>query len=103
MPPILTKQTGSSASRRVPGKRRMVGRHERRTLPAMHHVVRPHVVNDRDAGLARKQPPVAKLDGQRLVGPVQHGLAVESDDIDRALDPDRNDREIPLRQMHDAS
>ena len=42
-------------------KRRVIGRNERRPLPAKGHVVRPHVEHDRKAGFLCQQRTVAEL------------------------------------------
>ena len=60
----------------------MIGRHERRSLPAMPHVVGAHVMDDGKAGPAGEQGTVAELDGQSALGPVQHRLAVEANQSD---------------------
>ena len=60
----------------------MEHRHERRALPAGRDVGGPQVVHDRDACRVRQRLPVADLDRQAELGPVQHRLAVEADHRD---------------------
>ncbi|MNZ98800.1 hypothetical protein D3C78_1181020 [compost metagenome] len=50
----------------------------------MHHVVGAHVVNHIDAGFFSQKRTVADLHGQRLIRPVQHGLAMKTDHVDIA-------------------
>ena len=60
----------------------MIDRHQRRALPARRHIGRAQVIGDVDAHVAGEERAVADLHGQAPVGPVQHGLAVEADDVD---------------------
>ena len=60
----------------------MIDRHQRRALSSGRHIGGAEIVNHRDADLVRQRGAVAELDRQLVVRPVQHGLAVESDDID---------------------
>ncbi len=63
-------------------QRAVVDRHERRALPAGVDVGRAEIMHDRDVDRFRKRRAIADLHGHLLRRPVQHGLAVESDDID---------------------
>ncbi len=60
----------------------MEHRHQRRTLPACGHVGGAKIEHDADAKPLRKRGAVAELDGQPVLRPVQHGLAVEADQSD---------------------
>ncbi|MCY1236055.1 hypothetical protein D9M72_486910 [compost metagenome] len=66
----------------TPRQSGVIGGDQRRALPAMHHVVGAHVVDDVNSRFAGKQRAVADLYRQGFVGTVQHGLPVEADHVD---------------------
>ena len=80
-PPILTTHDRSFALQRL-RQRAVIGRDERRALPAGGYVGGAKIVHDRDVDRSGQSGGVADLHGQLLRRPVQHGLAVEADDID---------------------
>ena len=60
----------------------MIDRHKRRALPAGGDIGGAEIMHDRDMDRLGQRRGVADLHGHFLRGPVQHGLAVEADDID---------------------
>ena len=65
----------------------MIGRHERRALPARRDIVGAHVVNNGESKSPRQRARIADLHRQSLLGPMQHRLPVKTDHIDaRAVD-----------------
>ena len=60
----------------------MIDRHERRALAAGCDVGGAEIMHDRNMDRPRQRRGIADLHGQLCAGPVQHGLAVEADDID---------------------
>ena len=93
----------------------MIGGNQRRALPACPHVVGAHVVDDGEAGRLRQPRAVAELHGDRGLRAVQHGLAMEADDVglapilrrhvDQRLDGVGvafGDRALPARQARPA-
>ena len=69
----------------------MEDRRERRALPARRHVGGAKIPDDRDAEAIGERLPVADLHGQRPRRIVEHGLAVEADEVDvAALDAARS-------------
>gem|GEM_PF-6521598 len=70
--------------RQIGGKRHVIGRDQRRALPAMYHVVGAHVIDHIDAGFLCQQQSVTDLHGQCLIRPVQHRLAMKTNDVDIA-------------------
>ena len=67
-----------------PHQRAMEHRHHRRPLPAGGDVGGAEVVDHRNAEPGGQLRPVAELDGEPAVRPVQHGLAVKADHLDLA-------------------
>ena len=63
-------------------QRAVIDRHERRALPAGLDVGGAEIMHDRDMDRLGQRRGVADLHRQPALGPVQHGLAVEADDID---------------------
>ena len=80
-PPILTTDDRPFALQRL-GQRAVIDRHERRALPAGRDVGGAEIMHDRDMDRPGQRRAVADLHRQSLLRPVQHGLAVEADDID---------------------
>ncbi len=50
----------------------------------MHHIVGAHVIDHINAGFGGQQRAVADLHGQCLIRPVQHRLAMKTNDVDIA-------------------
>jgi hypothetical protein len=63
-------------------QRAMIDRHERRALPAGCDIGGAKIVHHRNMDRPRQRRGVADLDRHFLRRPVQHGLAVETDDVD---------------------
>ena len=71
----------------------MKHRHERRPLPALRHVGGAKIMDDPDPESSARRRAVADLHGQAVPGPVQNGLAVKADKIDRgAVDGVRHEK-----------
>ncbi len=64
------------------GQRAVIDRNEGRALPAGGDVGGAEIMHDRDMDGLGERRGVADLHGHLLLGAVQHGLAVETDDID---------------------
>jgi len=65
-------------------ERAMIDRHERRALPSRGDVGRAEITDDPDPERAREHGTVADLHRQPALRPVQDGLAMKPDDVDRA-------------------
>jgi len=63
-------------------QRAVIDRNERRALPAGRDVGGAEIVHHGNMDGLGKRRRVADLHGEPAVGPVQHGLAVEADDVD---------------------
>ena len=63
-------------------QRAVIDRHERRALPAGGDVGGAEIMHHGNVDRLRQRRGVADLHRQLLLGPVQHGLAVEADDVD---------------------
>jgi hypothetical protein len=62
----------------------MKHRHQRGPLPARRDIGSPKIECDRQSETPRERVAVADLHREPALGPMQHGLAVKADDIDRA-------------------
>ncbi len=63
-------------------QRRVIGRRQGRPLTAGRHIGGAQVIDDVDAGRPRQASTIAKLHGDAALGGVQHGVAVQANDID---------------------
>ena len=63
-------------------ERAVIDRHERRALPAGGDVGGAEIVHDRNMDRPRQRSGIADLHRHLLGGTVQHGLAMEADDVD---------------------
>ena len=61
----------------------MEDRHDRRALPAGGDIGGPEVIDHRNPQPGGERRPIAELDREAAFGPVQNGLAVETDHADR--------------------
>ena len=66
-----------------PRQSTMIDRHQRRALPASGDIGGAEIVHHRQSQRLRKPFAFADLDRQPVVRPMQNGLAVKADDIDR--------------------
>ena len=63
-------------------QRAMIDRHERRALPAGLDIGGAEIMHHGNMDRFGQRGAVADLHRHLLLGPVQHGLAVEADDVD---------------------
>ncbi len=67
------------------GKRLMIGRDQWCTLPTMHHVIGPHVVDDRNARHLGQRRAIAELHSQTFKGAMQYCLSMKTNYINTIL------------------